>query len=327
MNFLKKIVSFGLSGIEVYHDKRAIALTNYISLILSGILIVLFIVRWTVYRHISTGIDTDFFLLGLSLFIVPIIFNKLNWTVLSRLFICIAPICFLWLLFISKMQELPSVDITMHDTLRIYLLVFSLIPYLLFDKSNLPILGLAILPSFLSFLFFENILTFFDVNHGLQGLATDDYQLMPMRSFMAYLFVSMACYSFQTIITLSDKYNRRILSELQSQSDEIEAQNEELIQSQDKLNEFNIHLEELVSTKTQNILDQNKVLLKYAHANAHYVRGPVARLLGLVRLSKIDTTLDYPLLFSKIECEIKEMDIVIKEQSDELNRLIDKEDY
>ncbi len=326
MNLLKKIASIGITGSEAYKEKRSIALTNYMSLILSGVLTILFIVRWTAYNRIPDGMQTEFYLLGLLLFLTPMFLNRLFQTTLSKLFISIVPICFLWFLFISTMQNLPSIDVTMHDSLRIYLLVFSVTPYLLFDNSKPVILVIAILPSLLSFLFFESILSFFNVNLSIIGLATEDYQLMPMRSFMAYIIVSLACYTFQTIITLSDRYNNKILSELQSQADEIEAQNEELIQSQDRLNEFNLHLEKLVNKKTQNIVEQNKVLIKYAYANAHHVRGPVARLLGLVRLSKIDTEVNYPLLFSKIECEAKEMDIVIKEQSDELNSLIDRED-
>lgn len=325
MNLLKKIASIGITGSEAYKEKRSIALTNYMSLILSGVLTILYIIRWTAYYQIPDGIQREFYLSGLILFLTPLLLNRLFQTTLSRLFISIVPIVFLWFLFISTMQGLSSIDVTMHDALRIYLLVFSVIPYLLFDNSKPVILGIAILPTLLSFLFFENILSFFNVNLISIGLATGDYQLMSMRSFMAYIFVSLACYTFQTIIALSDRYNNKILSELQAQADEIEAQNEELIQSQDKLNEFNIHLEQLVNTKTQNIVEKNKALLKYAYANAHHVRGPVARLLGLVRLSKIDPEVNYPLLFSKIECEAKEMDIVIKEISDELNGLLEKE--
>jgi signal transduction histidine kinase len=93
---------------------------------------------------------------------------------------------------------------------------------------------------------------------------------------------------------------------------EIEMQNEELVQSQENLYQLNTHLESLVDTRTQEVTKRNEQLIRYTYANAHHLRGPVARVLGLIQLSKMDTTLDFPFIFQKVEEQVLEIDEVVK---------------
>ena len=100
--------------------------------------------------------------------------------------------------------------------------------------------------------------------------------------------------------------------ELIEKTHEIETQNEELLQSQENLFQLNTHLESIVDARTQEVKNKNERLIRYAYANAHHVRGPVARVLGLIQLSKMDVNLDYPFLFQKIEEQTREIDEVVK---------------
>lgn len=106
--------------------------------------------------------------------------------------------------------------------------------------------------------------------------------------------------------------------ELVEKTHEIEMQNEELVQSQENLYELNKHLESLVETRTQEVTKQSERLIKYAYANAHHLRGPVARALGLIQLSKMDAGLDFPFIFQKVEEQVLEIDTVIKGINNEL---------
>jgi ATP/maltotriose-dependent transcriptional regulator MalT len=108
---------------------------------------------------------------------------------------------------------------------------------------------------------------------------------------------------------------------LKTKSELIELQNEELIQSQEKLNDANLHLEDLVLKKTENIKEQNRLLLKYAYSNAHHVRGPIARALGLIQVSRLDTDLDNRWFFEKLEQEVKSADEIIRGLGRELANL------
>ena len=98
-------------------------------------------------------------------------------------------------------------------------------------------------------------------------------------------------------------------------------QNEELIQGQEKLNETNQYLEAEVSKKTENIKLQNRALINYAFANAHHVRGPLARILGILQLTKIDKDLDHVWVFKQLEDETNQIDVVVKQIGKDLNEL------
>lgn len=106
--------------------------------------------------------------------------------------------------------------------------------------------------------------------------------------------------------------------ELIEKAHEIETQNEELQQSQENLNQLNNHLEQIVYERTNEVKNQNERLIRYAYTNAHHLRGPVARLLGLVQLAKMETNLDYEFLCNKIEEQTHEIDQVVRNINREL---------
>jgi signal transduction histidine kinase len=217
------------------------------------------------------------------------------------------------------MRAMSTIDQSVYDGLRIFLLSVCFIPYLLFDKNRLLILILGILPTLISILFFDPLLQFTGVGYESIGYVSDDHQLMSVRTIIAYTVISISCLVFQTIISQNDKFNKKLVSELRNRTEEIEAQNEMLVESQLRLNEINQHLEELVEQKAQDIKRQNEILINYSFTNAHHVRGPVARILGLIQLSKIKTDLNYPWFFEKVEHEAIEIDKIIKRISEDLN--------
>jgi hypothetical protein len=106
--------------------------------------------------------------------------------------------------------------------------------------------------------------------------------------------------------------------ELVSKANEIEAQHEELLQSHESVNELNRNLERMVMERTEKVHAQNQMLLKYTYTNAHHLRGPVARLLGLITIHKLDPNPDYNFFMSKMEDQAMEIDDVVKQINAEL---------
>jgi len=326
MSILKKVTKTGIEQHHSHPKKRAIRLTNFLSIILTFCITLLYTIRSVVYSDVEHGLRFDHFVLGVMLFMIPILLNKLKLTNVSRIFLCYLPVCFLWFIHFQSMNNFQPVEVSRYDNFRIFLLVFSFVPYLILDMRKWGLLFLAVLPTLISVLFFDQITSWIGIGHEQVGVPSLDYQLMQMRGLIAYIIVSSACFSFQSIIYQSDNYNKKIMKTLKDQSDEIEAQNEELVQGQERLNEMNAHLEELVLEKTKNIQLQNRVLTQYAYSNAHHVRGPVARLLGLIELTKIDKNDNFPLLLKKIEEESLELDRVIKEVSANFNDIDTQDD-
>ncbi|MGC3944618.1 MAG: hypothetical protein QM762_08875 [Chryseolinea sp.] len=127
-----------------------------------------------------------------------------------------------------------------------------------------------------------------------------------------------------TTFVLKSSYDRMHVSmsslniELHEKAYEIEAQNEELIQIQDNLNAVNKNLEEIVTERTAKIQHQNDILIKYSFTNAHQLRGPLARLLGLAALHRLDKQSDTEFIIQHMVNEAYAIDNVVKQISIDL---------
>jgi signal transduction histidine kinase len=89
-------------------------------------------------------------------------------------------------------------------------------------------------------------------------------------------------------------------------------QNAELLQAQSELNSLNSNLEQILHERTAKIMAQNEQLVRYSYNNAHHLRGPVARLLGLAAIYKIDAEADADFIIAKMLDQAHEIDAVVR---------------
>jgi hypothetical protein len=108
-------------------------------------------------------------------------------------------------------------------------------------------------------------------------------------------------------------------TKLYEKSIEIEAQNEELTLIQDSLHELNKNLEKKVTERTKKLQVKTEKLVQYSFTNAHQLRGPVARLLGLVAIQKLEPNLDPTFYFDKIAEQAAEIDTVVRQINADLS--------
>jgi signal transduction histidine kinase len=108
------------------------------------------------------------------------------------------------------------------------------------------------------------------------------------------------------------QFQREANEELQAKTNEIEAQNEELTQVQDNLSALNKDLERLVTERTKKLSIKTEKLVQYSYTNAHDLRGPVARLMGLVAIQRMDANPDHVFFYNKIEEQAQEIDSVVR---------------
>jgi signal transduction histidine kinase len=114
------------------------------------------------------------------------------------------------------------------------------------------------------------------------------------------------------------QYLRDTNVQLNEKAKEIEAQNEELLQIQDNLSALNTDLEKIVNERTAKIRIQNEILIKFSYTNAHHLRGPVARILGLASIYKLEPDINPDFFIEKMVDQAKEIDAVIKQINTEL---------
>ncbi len=106
--------------------------------------------------------------------------------------------------------------------------------------------------------------------------------------------------------------------ELQEKNFQISIQAAELVKLNERLNKVNENLEKLVSQRTEELSFRNEQLLKYSFDNAHKVRGPLARILGLLNLIELNFDQNSKECFGIIQKESKEMDSIVRAISKEL---------
>jgi signal transduction histidine kinase len=115
-----------------------------------------------------------------------------------------------------------------------------------------------------------------------------------------------------------DKLNKDLMKmnrEIKDKNQELQASEEKLLASSEKLRKINETLNQLVEERTAALLDQNKRLMQHAFINAHKVRSPLARILGLVNLigREIKFNRKGDELLSHLNLSAQELDDVLRE--------------
>lgn len=102
----------------------------------------------------------------------------------------------------------------------------------------------------------------------------------------------------------------------------VETRTQELTEANAELQSVNENLEDIVKERTNKIETQLNQMVKYAYMNSHEVRGPLARILGLLDLIKKepDPEKRKELLIKLYENSV-DLDVIIKT----MNRLLEKE--
>jgi tetratricopeptide (TPR) repeat protein len=149
--------------------------------------------------------------------------------------------------------------------------------------------------------------------------------------FAVSLFFIIKSYRFQkSLNVLLTQQNQKVVS----LNEEIKAQQEQVVKQRDilieknlniqnlhnQLKETNDNLEKIVAQRTAALKEQNKRLEEYAFLNAHDLRGPVARILGIINLLQMNhLTEDKPLLLSHLKKTSMELDQITRSISDSLH--------
>ena len=147
-------------------------------------------------------------------------------------------------------------------------------------------------------------------------------RIITIVSIISFFVILLSIFTLRLYFNLR-KANKRLhelVTSVNEKNEEITAQSMKLAQANAEIQHMNEHLEEMVNEKTMEVKIQNQKLLEYAYFNAHKVRGPIARLLGLVNIINLNPTADETKeLLDKISDNANELDDVVRE----INRKLD----
>lgn len=109
---------------------------------------------------------------------------------------------------------------------------------------------------------------------------------------------------------LQEQVNKSLEQKVKERTLELEERNMEILKQKYEIDAINDNLEATVKKRTKQLEDKNNRIKEYAFSNSHIVRGPLARILGLVSIAEHE-----PKVIELIEENAKELDSVIKEMT------------
>lgn len=186
--------------------------------------------------------------------------------------------------------------------------VFCSIPFLLFDfEKHKGYIIVFFIYYLLVTLFIDKLLLFYgEPPEAMRELVTNftDFKLPP-------LFV--AFFSTSTLLWYN-RSNSKYEKKLKFTNQELQETQEELIAKNEEYEAINRNLEALVKERSEQIESKNRQIIDYANINAHKVRGPLARIMGLVNISHFsDDPNDLKSLFQKLGPPSEELNLIIGE--------------
>lgn len=139
-----------------------------------------------------------------------------------------------------------------------------------------------------------------------------------VMALLLFIALGMRFYRNKLLMTRALQQFNQAINE---KNEEIMAQAIELQEANVAIQAMNENLERMVHERTDKIQHQKQVLIEYTFMNAHKLRGPLARILGLINLYKLNPA-EAADLFDKIDLSARELDDVVKE----INTLLEKRD-
>jgi PAS domain S-box-containing protein len=248
----KKLVESGVRESHDFHARKPIILSNYIALILIGVNILL-LIAIPGNRNLGALAETG---MAVGFFSIPFVLNHFRFYTVSRLYLCWCPPVFYTWFMLVEMQESSILSVTTFDGLRFYLLAYSCIPYLLFERKEIFVLLLGVIPGFFCLVFSDLLLRLFELQIGANGIVLEDYDITPIRSLVSYLIINASCLSLKVIIDRGDKVNQKLLTELREKNELISKnakQEVEQLNAQLKLNLQQVSEREFLNNQSQRI--------------------------------------------------------------------------
>ncbi|AYB32040.1 hypothetical protein [Chryseolinea soli] len=120
-------------------------------------------------------------------------------------------------------------------------------------------------------------------------------------------------YNNQLKVLVTELKNER--QQVLEVNEKLEEANAEISAQSETIASYNAQLEAMVEQRAKDILQLNKKLIDYSFVNSHKIRGPLARVLGLIYLMRRNPAngTDHDEYLDKLEISANELDCMVKE--------------
>ncbi len=286
---LNSIVNIGVRADLPNQLKNKIVLTNSILLILICIDLLL-LVPFVYEDGWAIAAFTD--LISLVVLISFIILNYFGFYSLSRLGTALYPAIIVMFASIAvKIYNFENIHIYDFFDSRILVVGFFILPFILFSYTEKLLLYSTIVIVFILIVAFDPIHSFFGVGYeDFFGFKPKAYIVSGVYMDIVIIFIAGALLYFKADIESLLIRNYKLLTDLESNNIELSALFEEVENANTKLtNQVEIKTSEL-KVSNEELIKHNNELQQFSSTLSHNLRGPVANLLGLSQLFKMDSS-------------------------------------
>jgi PAS domain S-box-containing protein len=222
---LKSLTHSGVSFVHNASEQRSVIVCNCISSVFFSIYAASLVVRFIFFK-IPVG---SFAPVHLTLYALPILMNRLGYIRISRIFLCWIPSVLIMVNFLSLLKTTTERPDVLYDALRIYLLAFSCLPFLLLSTRNKLELTIGFIVPAVIIIFCDPILSFFDGDSFFKTLSPL-YQVNAMRTMIAFFLISGSSFSLKWFVESTEQKNELLIRTLAEKNTIIEKQAREQLQ-------------------------------------------------------------------------------------------------
>lgn len=280
-NLLNKFRYYGTSLNHPRWLNRNIIVANSISI---GTIIIVFVLLGIhIISHPEESIVVATFVSNAVVLSVLFI-NRAGFHRTGRTVLTIGLVFGALFLTIARKVNVDTVPLSTFFQSRASLTVFCVIPFATFHFRERRLLILNLCICLIGLLLYDPIHNALGVGFYQLGFTDPDYYYGTVVYFIVFAVLATAMGFFKFEIDAFETRNEELIKTLHVRNVTIEEQKEELTSQGEILKELLKERDQDLSQVTQELIKFNHELLQYSYTVSHNLRGPVARILGLLDL-------------------------------------------
>lgn len=334
MGLWRTISYWGANNSKNLHQMRNVVLTNRVTLLVSGLSILLSLLATLSFGFIYSA---QLALVFGVIFIIPLFINKAGFLSAGR--ILLSTTLSLASLIISVIDKFDYFQLEefQYFEFRLTLLAATLFPFILFSLEERKFWISTLTLNFLCLILYDPIHELFGVGYYQMGLTGPNYYFLNYMVGATFLVIASSAYFIKNSYEKSEKKNESLIETLHQANNNLKAKSQ-LLQNQQQdlikanqviekqrelITQENIQLtseiieknRQLTETNTE-LVNHNNDLQQFSYTISHNLRGPMASIAGIISLVDVnELSANTLVLFHHFKIAFRSLDTTIKDLS------------
>ncbi len=315
---LKRFSQLGTSGSFPKWKNRNIVITNNISMVFILLLTCLCLVQYNFNTNdrVIQVVGTMIAALCLLPFLQHLGFNDTSRTLITITMI----LGTLSVTIVNKMSNFSNLSLLSYYQSRTALIILSIVPLMTISFVEKRLLFLNVSICFLTLMLYDPIHNFLGVGYYQVGFTDTNYNYINFVTIILFTAILSIVGFFKYETDVLVQRNEHLIENLSVKNIKIEEQSEELTSQSEILKELLAEKDNDLLRITNQLVSFNHELLQFSYTISHNLRGPVARILGLINLvNNYASSEEREGLMKRILAETDSLDTIIHE----LNKIVE----